>query len=1046
MQRSFEKQLAIFKNGENYTHIEKAPLKNPHKLAIPLVSQDNMLGVLEVSRDKSPFTSGEIEFLAGLALHASVSMQIVRQITIKNWHTEQLSLVRKVSEQIANVLDLTELCTRLTKLIQDTFNYYYVAIFLVNGKKKTLELKANKGAVPTAKLPEDYSVQMGEGIVGSVAKSGKEIIAQNVKHENLYKEYALLNETNSEASFPIKINKKILGVLDIQSDQTDGFHEYDVVVLNALANSIAIAVQDAELYSSLQRRADQMATIFEVSHAINSILNLDELLEKVINTLMNRFGNDEVHFFTVQSGRNKIFYQSGSGQYKDVYKDLTFDIEDPKNIVSWVSRNGISVISNDVSQDVRFNNQNAYFHHNLSELIVPLQYAKDILGILDVQINQTNAFDEHDLFLYEALAATISTALRNAILFRSEQWRHQVANSFRTVIGLISSNIATDQLLSDILDHLNNNLPCEASAIWLLDKQTTEITENLSFKDLKLAAAWGVPREKLLNVMKDEPEIWKLLEKAFNNSEPSIRPPNSVIGPLGYAMGFPKDYSSISAPLRIGNTTLGLLTLAHNTSSRYGPEAKEMTMTFANYAAIAIHNSRLFSESQEQAWISTVLLQVAQTCQSSDSTTDLLISMARLTPLLVGVNKCAFYIWDDYENLLSLKAEYGFQPPLNPTMDDEIPAIYQLRKTNKPIFVQEPKEDLNIKDPFKFGDIGTLVLLPLTVRDDFLGAFLVAHASKDDNQQTNKFSNQTLSILQGIARQTSVTMDNLRLIEARQEEAYITAVLLQVAEAVVSQNNLEDTFETIVNLLPILIGVNACVIYIPEENDTMNFSAVGAFADQNEDIQKLKSPEMIKNLPLLPYVQNTNQIAIGYTLDNEINLDSWKLIEPVPLLDSSTTILKENMLIAYPVMIKDELLGILLTKEDRLIPQYFNKRIELLIGVSQEIALAIQNHKLQKDIVLREKLDQEMRWARQIQESFLPETIPQYEGWEIEVRWETALQVGGDFYDVIPISRNKLGLVIADVADKGLAAALYMTVSRTLIRAFGQTVSDPAGL
>ena len=135
-----------------------------------------------------------------------------------------------------------------------------------------------------------------------------------------------------------------------------------------------------------------------------------------------------------------------------------------------------------------------------------------------------------------------------------------------------------------------------------------------------------------------------------------------------------------------------------------------------------------------------------------------------------------------------------------------------------PIFVQEPKEDLDIKDPFKFGDIGTLVLLPLTVRGDFLGAFLVAHASKDDNQQTNKFSNQTLSILQGIARQTSVTMDNLRLIEARQEEAYITAVLLQVAEAVVSQNNLEDTFETIVNLLPILIGVNACAIYIPEEN------------------------------------------------------------------------------------------------------------------------------------------------------------------------------------------------------------------------------------
>lgn len=1043
---AFEKQLSIFRKGENVTIIEKIPLENPHKLAIPLVSQDNMLGILEVSRKKTSFSKDEIEFLVGLALHASVSMQIVRQVTIKNWHTEQLSLVRKVSEQIANVLDLQELCTRLTALIQETFNYYYVAIFLVNGKKRTLELKANKGAVPTAKLPQNYSVQMGEGIVGSVAKLGKELIAQNVKNENLYKEYAQLNETISEASFPIKINKKILGVLDIQSDQADGFHEYDIVVLNALANSIAIAVQDADLYGSLQRRADQMATIFEVSHAINSILNLDELLEKVINTLMSRFGNDEVHFFTVHPGRNKIFYQSGSGKYKTLYKDLSFNIEDSKSVISWVARNGISAISNDVSQDLRFKNKGILFHNNLSELIVPLQYGNEILGILDVQINQKNAFDEHDLFLYEALAATISSALRNAILFRSEQWRHQVADSFRNVIGLISSNIATDKLLSDILDHLNNNLPCQASAIWLLDKQTTEIPVNLSSKDLKLASTWGVQREDLQRVINNEPEVWKLLEMAFNNPEPTIRPPEGVLGPLGCAMGFPRDYSSISAPLKIGNTTLGLLTLAHNTSGRYGPEAKEMTMTFANYAAIAIHNSRLFSESQEQAWISTVLLQVAQTCQSSGSITDLLYSMARLTPLLVGINKCAFYTWDNYENHLSLKAEYGFQLFINLTIEKEIPAIYQLRQTLKPIFIQDPKEDLGIMDPFNFGDIGTLVLLPLSVRDEFLGAFLVAHASKDDNQQTNQFSNQTLSILQGISQQTAVTMDNLRLIEARQEEAYITAVLLQVAEAVVSQNNLVDTFETIVNLLPILIGVNACVIYLPEETDSMNFSAVSAFADRNEDIHLLKSTELIQNLPLLPFVQNTNQIAIAYASDNKININSWKQIVPLPLLDSATTILQDNMLIAYPVMIKDELLGILLTKEDKLLPQYFNKRIELLVGVSQEIALAIQNHKLQKDIVLREKLDQEMRWARQIQESFLPESIPHNEGWEIEARWETALQVGGDFYDVIPISNSKLGLVIADVADKGLAAALYMTVSRTLIRAFGQTVSDPAGV
>jgi serine phosphatase RsbU (regulator of sigma subunit) len=154
----------------------------------------------------------------------------------------------------------------------------------------------------------------------------------------------------------------------------------------------------------------------------------------------------------------------------------------------------------------------------------------------------------------------------------------------------------------------------------------------------------------------------------------------------------------------------------------------------------------------------------------------------------------------------------------------------------------------------------------------------------------------------------------------------------------------------------------------------------------------------------------------------------------------------DHMLIAFPINLKGELLGILLTKEDNLSAQYFEKRVELLNGVSQEISLAIQNYFLQKDIVKREKLEQEIQLARQIQKTFLPDSLPVLPGWQIQTRWETALEVGGDFYDIIFLPNHRVGLVIADVADKGLAASLYMTVSRTLIRAFGQTIPDPGGI
>jgi len=84
-------------------------------------------------------------------------------------------------------------------------------------------------------------------------------------------------------------------------------------------------------------------------------------------------------------------------------------------------------------------------------------------------------------------------------------------------------------------------------------------------------------------------------------------------------------------------------------------------------------------------------------------------------------------------------------------------------------------------------------------------------------------------------------------------------------------------------------------------------------------------------------------------------------------------------------------------------------------------------------------LEREMEIARRIQASFLPEELPQFPGWEIAARFQPARQVSGDFYDAFPLVQNRrLALVIGDVCDKGVGAALFMALFRTLIRAFAQ--------
>ena len=100
--------------------------------AIPIEDQGIRLGVLQVSRPKGPeFRSEELDLLQGLAGIVAVSLVASHRLAVERFRLNQLNLVREVSAQIANVLNLDELAKRVTQLIQQTFHFYYVAIFTV---------------------------------------------------------------------------------------------------------------------------------------------------------------------------------------------------------------------------------------------------------------------------------------------------------------------------------------------------------------------------------------------------------------------------------------------------------------------------------------------------------------------------------------------------------------------------------------------------------------------------------------------------------------------------------------------------------------------------------------------------------------------------------------------------------------------------------------------------------------------------------------------------------------------------------------------------
>ncbi len=172
--------------------------------------------------------------------------------------------------------------------------------------------------------------------------------------------------------------------------------------------------------------------------------------------------------------------------------------------------------------------------------------------------------------------------------------------------------------------------------------------------------------------------------------------------------------------------------------------------------------------------------------------------------------------------------------------------------------------------------------------------------------------------------------------------------------------------------------------------------------------------------------------------------------EPLPWQGGTAA---HNAVVIAPVLHveRDHPIGGVYMDLQSLVLPWTRRSVQALVPAVQalaaQVASALHQAHVYHETLAMQKTVQELALARRIQDSFLPECLPEIDGWQVTAALEPARQISGDFYDFLTLPEGKIGLVIADVADKGLGPALYMALSRTLIRTFAeQYPDDPAAV
>lgn len=162
----------------------------------------------------------------------------------------------------------------------------------------------------------------------------------------------------------------------------------------------------------------------------------------------------------------------------------------------------------------------------------------------------------------------------------------------------------------------------------------------------------------------------------------------------------------------------------------------------------------------------------------------------------------------------------------------------------------------------------------------------------------------------------------------------------------------------------------------------------------------------------------------------------------------SVVILGLRSILCVPLRLKDRTLGVVYVDNRMQAGIFTHSDLELLTAIASSAAAAIENARLYIVAVEKARMERELQVAREVQISLLPDSVPELPNWSFSGRWLPAREVAGDYYDFFPLNGDQenptLGIVLGDVTDKGMPAALFMAVTRSTVRASMDEASSAA--
>ncbi len=321
---------------------------------------------------------------------------------------ETLQFLLRLAEVANSSLDLDELLKRIAEVIRQAVDYEIFAILLLS--ESTHELRIRYAVGHHEEVVRSLRIRVGAGITGAAAAERVPVLVNDVRADSRYIHGR--DGVRAELAVPMISKNRVVGVIDLQSTQVGHFTERHRDLLSLVASRVGIALENARLYRSTLRQARTLATLTEISREFSSILQLDDLLRKIAESVRRLIGYDAFHILLLDE-QEPLLKPYLSIQLREQVEDRT-NTPVGTGIVGHAVAERRSLLIPDVTRDSRYI---IFSPATRSELAVPLVAKDRVIGVLNLESGRRGFFTTGHLRMMEMLGPQVAIAIENARLY-----------------------------------------------------------------------------------------------------------------------------------------------------------------------------------------------------------------------------------------------------------------------------------------------------------------------------------------------------------------------------------------------------------------------------------------------------------------------------------------------------------------------------------------------------------------------------------------------------------------------------------------------------